>query len=168
MRVCMSLSLVSHPYACTAVAAIVRSGLTDASAYALPWAGHPAGSAWESPLASEAFGRSCQSRHPPPRAAAVPDSFASGDSGSCYGQEQRRRRPGGGGRGRRRGCSPPSSVGALGAVGSALDIDVDFRVVGGPAVAEETAAAAAGRKAKQQLRALTRGLNSITAYAAYG
>lgn len=68
-------------------------------------------------------------------------------------------RSAGGSRGQQRRCSGSVGALALSAVGSAVDLGA-----GGPAAVEETV----GRKAKQQMRAMTRGLNSITAYAAYG
>lgn len=145
----------------------MRSGLHNADAYTLPWAGagHPRCSVSDrSAAAIETFARTCQSRHLPPSPGLL-DGICEGSGGGGSGHE----RSAGGGRGRRRRCSSSSSssVGALAAVGSAVDVVSAAR----PAVVdlEETAAAAAGsRKAKQQMRAITRGLNSITAYAAYG
>lgn len=161
-RLVHSCGKPSHPIA---VAAIVRSGLHIATyAFTLPsGAGHPprSGSPSQRLLLLEveadtaAPARSPQSR--PTRDGWCARSVAGGAlRGACPGHD---RLPGGR---RHRGCS--SRLGAVGTAPSEVVVGV-----GGPAGPAVLGESARVRKAsKQEVRAMTRGLNSITAFAAHG
>ncbi|CAM9565443.1 unnamed protein product, partial [Hapterophycus canaliculatus] len=157
----------------TPVAAIVRSGLHIATdAYTLPRAGHPRRASETRLLAAvETFARSSQSRED---GVGVGRGIPGGGGGGRPGHE--RARSGGRSSGRERDGGRRSRVGALGAAAAAatappaleMDVDAGLRQGGaaGPPALEESAGRA--RKGKREMRAMTRGLNSITAYAAYG
>ncbi|CAM9944273.1 unnamed protein product, partial [Ectocarpus sp. 12 AP-2014] len=146
------------------VVAIVRSGLHIATdAFTLSsGAGHPprSGSASERLLLEVEAETAAPARNPQSR----PTSDAwcvrsvAGDAlrGACPGHD---RQPGGR---RHRGCS--SRLGAVGTAPSEVVVGV-----GGAARPAMLGASARVRKAsKQEVRAMTRGLNSITSFAAYG